>query len=191
MARVFAGRAARHYEENGLADKTVCDAIDRLNRAGVLVVERRGNGKSNNYTLPHGSGSESEPVQRVNRFRNYTTGGSESEPEAVQRVNPKKKRSIEKNNARKIVFDAADGDFVGITPADLTRWGAAFPGVNIQAEILEAANWLISKNQTRDDYRRYLLNLFKRCKPTPAEPTGDYIEDPDTIEQIYKEAGLC
>jgi len=78
--------------ETGLASKTVCDSIHRLEETGLLVVERPGNGKSNHYK----SGSESEPVQRVNRFRNDTTTGSGSEPEAVQRLNQnRKKKRIE------------------------------------------------------------------------------------------------
>lgn len=85
-------------ERTGLADKTVCDSIERLHKAGVLVVDRRGNGKSHHYKLPIETGSETKPVQRANRFKDYARGGSGSEPEPVQGVNPNQTDLLNQTN---------------------------------------------------------------------------------------------
>lgn len=110
-------------KKTGLADKTVCDSIKRLELSGLLIVERRGNGKSNHYK----TGSESEPVQKLNRFKTHTVGGSESEPEAVQPLNPnqtdllnKRGREHSPEEKAKINFQAAKAE--SNLPTDFLTW---------------------------------------------------------------------
>lgn len=100
-------------------------------------------------------------------------------------INKKKERMV-----AHVTFDSDAGNFIGITPADMKRWSTAYPGINLHAEIAKAADWLIRKNQTRSDYRRFLASWFSRSKPTAA-PTPATIDDiQGDTDEILKKAGF-
>jgi hypothetical protein len=99
----------RLADMSGLGSRnTVLKAVQELEDYKLIVVKRRNNGESNLYYLPE-SGSESEPVQKLDRFRNCTATGSESEPEPVQKVSHigrrEFKRTIESQSLEKTIVE--------------------------------------------------------------------------------------
>lgn len=100
-------------EYTGLAGQTVLDSIKRLELAGLLIVDRRGIGKSNYYqTSP-----EIRPVQKLDQT------SPEIRPEPVQKLDTKRKNY--KRTNKKTSFSAYDGknDWAGYTGenVNLTR----------------------------------------------------------------------
>ena len=70
----------------GLSGQAVLNATARLEKAKVLLVERRENGKSNYYK----TGQQIRPVNGLDRSKSYTTGGQRNRPEAVNGLDPNK-----------------------------------------------------------------------------------------------------
>jgi len=74
-------------------------------------------------------------------------------------------------NEPKISFNYESKKIENITPNDISRWKQAYPAVNIEVEILGAAEWLVSNPAKRkSNVRRFLTNWFKRTQ----EKGGSY-----------------
>jgi hypothetical protein len=184
----------------GLADKTVCEAIHRLEDAGVLIVERRGIGRSTCFRLPCESGSGSEPVQGVNH------SGSGSEPQVVQRVNHirSNKRTIKRTRAgARKTSRAAGKKFTPPTLADIKTYVDA-KGLSVDPKFFldyfTESGWIDSRGNPVKNWKQKLLTWDshrqkRQSQKTPTAETEDhearYITDPETVERIYREVGLC
>lgn len=111
VADCFNGKAicwpGKRYlvRRTGLSGQAVLDAINRLEKAGLLVVERRGNGRSNHYKK---SGQEIRPVKELDRSKNDTTGGLKIRPEAVKELDPNQTDQL--NQKGIFPFSVADAD---------------------------------------------------------------------------------
>lgn len=68
----------------------------------------------------------------------------------------------DKNVSNSIVFSFQSG-FSGITDKDKIRWSEAYPTVDIDLAIRQAAEWLRSNpTKLKSNYRRFLTNWLKR-----------------------------
>ena len=68
----------------GLARQTVLDSVKRLELAGILNVNRRGNGRSNHYE----TSLKTRPVQKLDQSKICTTGSPETRPEPDRLIEP-------------------------------------------------------------------------------------------------------
>lgn len=75
--------------------------------------------------------------------------------------------SIKENNniKEKITFSFQSGGFENITSEDILAWSEAYPAVDVQLSIKQAAQWLISNpSKLKKNYRRFLTNWFARTQ---------------------------
>lgn len=78
-----------------------------------------------------------------------------------------------KSNSQTISFNPEQGDFAGITPEGLNLWRDAYPGVVIEMEIKQAAQWLFANPKRRKkNYQRFLVNWFKRAQDRVSQKAG-------------------
>ena len=74
-------------DDTGLDVKTVLRATKELERAGLLEVERRGNGRVNYYRIvPDQSAGETPAPAKQKRWRNGTTGAGEMPAQALEKL---------------------------------------------------------------------------------------------------------
>lgn len=109
-----------------------------------------------------------------------TQRGTEFVPNGVQ-INPanlhenrglpppkEKKETIQKKRSstyQAIQFSFGDRKFQGITEIDIKQWSEAYPAVDVEIEIKQAAEWLLANPAKRKiNYRRFLVNWFKRSQ---------------------------
>jgi hypothetical protein len=79
--------------------------------------------------------------------------------------NKERARSAKRpRSADSLSFDHEKWKFIGITEEDIADWKLMYPHIDIQVEILKAAQWF-KNNQSksnRSSYRRYLTGWFGR-----------------------------
>ena len=64
-----------------------------------------------------------------------------------------------------IAFDWDEGLFTGISDAQVERWSASFPAVNVDEEIGKAAAWLAAdKRRAKSQYGRFLTGWLMRAQ---------------------------
>lgn len=73
---------------------------------------------------------------------------------------------IKENNIKeKITFSFQSGGFENITSEDILAWSEAYPAVDVQLAIKQAAQWLISNpSKRKKNYRRFLTHWFARTQ---------------------------
>jgi len=79
----------------GVNRDTILASILRLEATGDLTVTRRGNGRTNHYTLSDESGRKTQPVGKPNRPETPARGGRKLRPEAAGNSGPNTDRPIE------------------------------------------------------------------------------------------------
>lgn len=90
----------RMARDCGVDRKTVMDALSRLEAAGLLLVQRRGCGQLNHYSLPPICGGESGPVEELDQWQDSTDGGDKSPPGVVENLHPKRTEKNKEKNKR-------------------------------------------------------------------------------------------
>jgi hypothetical protein len=77
----------------------------------------------------------------------------------------------EQNKPQGIEFNTTAGRFIGITPENIEAWQKAFPGVPIEADILQAAAYYRAhpERMGKGKAEGRLLAWFKRSQKGPAE----------------------
>lgn len=189
-------------ERTGLSGQAVLDAISRLEQAGLLVVERQGNGRSNRYK----SGQEIRPVKGLDRSNPDTTGGQEIRPEAVKRLDHKRKNNLKEESADKAVAvgERSQRRFTPPTLADIKTYVDA-KGLSVDPKFFldyfTESRWIDSRGNPVKNWKQKLLTWDshgqkRQSQKTPtAKETEDhearYITDPETVERIHREVGLC
>jgi len=69
----------------------------------------------------------------------------------------------EYNTQEHISFSFETGSFEKITPKQIQIWSEAYPAVDIELAIKQAAQWLLSNpKKAKSNYRRFLTNWFAR-----------------------------
>lgn len=64
-----------------------------------------------------------------------------------------------------VIYNKATGNFENITPEDLKNWKEAYPAVDIELSIKQAAEWLKSNpDRHKKNNRRFLINWFSRTQ---------------------------
>jgi len=98
--------------DSGLTKNGVLKSLKRLEQAGLLAVERRGNGRCNHYRKTETS-QQRVPVNNINRSTMNTTGGPQRCPEPVNNVDhnqtdqlnqTKKGRQKKQTTPKELVF---------------------------------------------------------------------------------------
>jgi biotin operon repressor len=85
-------------------------------------------------------------------------------------INKKNINNKKYNNTSQITFSFETKTFESVTPQLLQRWIAVYPAVDIQGEILRAAEWLLANPQRKkENYSRFLTNWFARCQEKKGE----------------------
>ncbi|MCK5600472.1 helix-turn-helix domain-containing protein [Candidatus Pacearchaeota archaeon] len=127
--------------KTGLAKQTVIRSVKRLEKKGVLAVDRRGKGKSNHYK----TGTKSRPVPKVDRSINGTIGGAKSRPKPVPKVDPNQTDLLNQTNTNK--------KFQKPTPSKVTEYAASI-GFELDGQYFidsyEAKGWMIGKSKMKD-----------------------------------------
>lgn len=154
-------------------------------------------------------GSEDRPASgcRVKVVQGVNHSGSGSEPPVVQKVNHKRsiKRSIKrsKDGARK-TSRAAGKKFTPPTLADIKTYVDA-KGLSVDPKFFldyfTESRWIDSRGNPVKNWKQKLLTWNshgqkRQPQKTPtAKETEDhearYITDPETVERIHREVGLC
>ncbi len=119
--------------ESGLDRVTVLASISRLEAAGLLVVDRRGHGKSNHYRVMYETGGETPPVEGTNRPESATTGGCETTPEPVEKHHHNKTEQLKQTNNNSVADEVVD---------ELKAIGACGPGLKA---VLELSNLTLAR----------------------------------------------
>lgn len=78
------------------------------------------------------------------------------------------KRREENNNkpaSKRIAFDEAAGKWLDVDPAEVALWKAAYPAIDVDAEMLKAAAWLKANPKNRkSNYAKFLTGWFSRTQ---------------------------
>jgi hypothetical protein len=88
-------------------------------------------------------------------------------------------------SAKSVSFDYKNETFAGITEAKISTWRTAYPAVDIQGEILRAAQWAAcnpSKRKNRWD--RFLVNWFARVQERGGNGVAKTSE-PQWVRDVY------
>lgn len=145
-------------KKTGLSGDTVCNAIQRLESVGALVVDRRGNGRSNHYK----TGLEIRPVRKSNRSENQTGGGQKTRPEAVRKSDPNQTDPLNQtSNSR------ARKKFKKPSVMELQNYSKSI-GFDLDAEYFidtyEANGWTVGKDKKMKDWKATVRNWKRREK---------------------------
>jgi hypothetical protein len=159
--------------KTGLAGQTVLDCIERLEAAGFLEVNRRGNGRLNHYK----TNLQIKPELKAKRSRKLTglnTGpsGLKDRPQAVQKLDPNQTDLITQPAESKFVFVLKGEKQWHLPPAKLGEYRKAYSGIDIEAELYKSAQWLVdnpAKRKTADGMLRYINGWLGRAKPPQAK----------------------
>ncbi|OHB56115.1 MAG: hypothetical protein A2Y07_01190 [Planctomycetes bacterium GWF2_50_10] len=75
-------------------------------------------------------------------------------------------KNIKENNTKeKISFSFETGGFENISPQQIQVWSQAYPAIDIELTMRQAAQWLLSNpKKAKSNYRRFLTNWFARCQ---------------------------
>ncbi|HEG43274.1 MAG TPA: hypothetical protein ENH94_04410 [Phycisphaerales bacterium] len=97
---------------------------------------------------------------------NPSSSSSSSSSTSIRKEKNKKKKKT-------TPFLLQEGKFKNITPEDLTQWSEAYPAVDIQLSIKQAAQWLVSNpTKLKKNYRRFLTNWFMRTQENGGNKEG-------------------
>lgn len=156
-------------DDVGVDKSTVVIAIEHLEKTGDLIVKRTGKGKRNYYSLAENSVRKSRTVGKGGCTKNAYTGVRETltEPYVKPVLNQTDQYNQTNSKTQKISFDSNRGEFIGISDAHRTKWGEAYPQVNLPHELLQVAQWL-TEHPTRQgsikSFGRFLANWFRRTQ---------------------------
>jgi len=79
----------------------------------------------------------------------------------------------ENNTKEKISFSLEAACFVNILPEDIQRWSEAYPAVDVDLAIKQAAQWLVSNpTKLKKNYQRFLTNWFSRTQERGGNRNG-------------------
>lgn len=184
-------------QKTGLSGQTVCDAIGRLETAGVLQVDRRGKGKSNHYqTSPEirpESSPESRPVQKVDQSKNQTTTSPESRPEVVQKLDTNQTKTNQTNVVNtSFAFALKSGNFWTLPQAKFDEYQKTYPKMDIEFQFRKAAQWLLdhpTKKKTARGMPAFLGGWLGRNKTDAVGP--EYATHECTEEEAELLAAEC
>lgn len=163
----------------GLAECTVIESITRLESAGILFVERRGNGKSNLYSLPE-SGLESRPVGKPDRSEKPTPGGRKTRPEAVGKPDPNQTdllnqtydcRKPDTEIFLKLPCKGKPPEF-DLPKSKLKEYQQTYDTLDVERELKKARQWLVDnprRRKTAQGMPRFLGNWLLRATNKPTE----------------------
>jgi hypothetical protein len=86
-----------------------------------------------------------------------------------------KRREEQRLRRTKIAFDAGRADFTGIDDAQRALWRAAYPRVDLDAELRKAVAWIVAnpKRAPKSNWRRFLTSwLARAAEHAPSTVTG-------------------
>lgn len=180
----------RLCDDTGMSRNTVIEAIKAMESVGLMTIQRRtqdGVNLPNVYRLNfawssrmgsaadalRGGGSPDEPLARQ-----PDGGGSPDEPKPVIQPITKKKENAGAKSA--VLFDKETGQFTG-TDAHLQRWTQAYPGVNVENELLRAGCWMLANPaNAKQNNLRFLTNWMSRADKRPAPALVNSASRPQT-----------
>lgn len=162
--------------------RTMATAEDE--RAASAVRSKRYRDRQRESGAPGDTSLDSDasrPVTVPSRYRHGTVTLTEAEAETDKEeqqaacthtcVREEVFEGGEQDKPQGIEFDAAAGRFIGITPENIDSWRKAFPGVPIEADILQAAAYYRAhpERMGKGKAEGRLLAWFKRSQKGPAE----------------------
>lgn len=168
----------------GMSKTAIKSAINALADKGLLEIERRSDGSvnlTNQYLLrtdavhkcPTSSGGVGRQTTHPVATRPMASDdrGGASDDRGVGRETPTKQevetvretKNKKKECALAISFDGIS--FQNVSDGQIKIWVAAYPAVDVPADILRAASWLNANPSNRKyDYRRFLNNWLSRSQ---------------------------
>ena len=151
------------------SSKTAERAVNHLERAGLLTVERGRGGQPNHYRLG--------VVKSTTRCRQkYDKGCSQNDPQGVVKstteldpLNYTQPTTTRKHDSS-IVWNESDQRFI-VTAEQLAHWTRDFPGVDVEAEVRKAGAWHAANRRWKSRYQVALARWLGRAgKPPPGQP---------------------
>jgi DNA-binding transcriptional regulator YhcF (GntR family) len=192
----------------GLTTVTVVDCIKRLESAGLLNVDRRGNGKSSHYTISETAKEtipetvketvsvavkETIPVKKLNQLKSLHGGGKETYTEACKNLTPNQ-TDLNKTHSvgtTSFAFVLMSKCFWHLPQAKLDEYKKAYPGIDVENELRKAAQWLNDnpdRRKTANGMPRFLGGWLSRTKPP--QPQQNQSDKPRPFTQAEEEAFL-
>ena len=105
---------------------------------------------------------------RARKARPQDSTGEDNTEEEIPAapVPTSKPPSASGSRAKPAVSWSADYGWQGITDADRSEWGTAFPGAALDQELAKASAWLKANPQRagRRNWRRFLVGWLQRCQ---------------------------
>ena len=173
-------------EDTSLTRPTVSAALAELEEVGLLLVERRGDGRSNHYRLPPESGKEllpvsgqkSLPVKKPKRSKTLTAGGKESLPEPAKNLYPNQTDPLNHTAVQQkkpvLSFPTKGGDQWELTQAKLNEYQETYAGIDVLAELRRARQWCIDNPGRRKTARGMPKFCGRMAGPQgPGQATGE------------------
>jgi hypothetical protein len=191
-------------DDLGISKPTVLRAVNSL--LGAALIEKTAGGPGRGH-------SHRYSVHLVKRSSPVTFSGSDKGQEALPLPATKRSNSDTQkvtrrylnlsisnhttSSASNIHFDGTTNRWVGIHSSYLADWREAYPGIDVERELLKSAIWWRDNpKKRRKDVRRFLTNWMSRAErgfPSPTAPAqskrepqrGDFDWTP-TIEELAK-----
>jgi len=137
---------------------------------------------------------------RARKARPQDSTGEDNTEEEIPAapVPTSKPPSASGSRAKPAVSWSADDGWHGITDADRSEWGTAFPGAALDQELAKASAWLKANPQRagRRNWRRFLVGWLQRCqdkggthRETGNRPAGPPPVDPARRRFYRSDAG--
>lgn len=120
--------------------------------------------------------------------KDFLIGGDKKSPVGGSKKSPEEKIDSE------IKYNTSTKKLINITPEDISLWEKAYPGVNIEGQLLKMEAWLDANPDRRPkkDYKRFITGWLSRT--TPSKDSGELQQTreltEDEADALLKEAGI-
>jgi len=117
-------------------------------------------GKVSKQKLVKQSLHTKENITKENNIHNNTSNNTTVRNDKI--VHKKKEKKKEK---KKINFNFDKEEWENITPKDIERWKEAYPACDIDIELAQMREWLLSNpDKKKKNYRRFITNWLSRSQ---------------------------
>lgn len=111
---------------------------------------------------------------------------SDNSPEKIPldkiRLDKKRKDNNTSNQKQKIIFNFDNEKWENIKPGDIIQWREAYPACDIELELKQMRQWLLSnkKKGKKKNYRRFITNWLTRSQEKGGTKKGNYSGETET-----------
>ncbi len=173
-------------KDTGINTTTVQRAVAALQKAGDLIIDKRGNGRSQVYRLPASSVCKTQAPVKRRRLRNATTGACKTHAQARAKRTLNKKEQLKRTKADPtandpvvLEFPTVDGTHWQFLESKLAEYRQTFPDVDAEQECRKARQWCVdnpSRQKTSRGMLKFLSGWLNRAEPRAAREPEKHSE---------------